>query len=274
MRTLDTLIVTPTIAPAQGAILLTGDPIKWVDDWAIAGPSTNDRKKIKAQLLAAHATFWRTLSEAPHDCVAPMRQAFTGIAEILFMADLLTVEILNRELPLFVLEAAIAGHWWHMCSATDTRTEIFPGHFGHVDDWQEMNSRWYGLFAAEIAEWHSKLLEVEVPKPLPEQQIPREPAAPEEATKNRPRRGRPRVTPNQHPEVEPYLVTVSKAATREIIIQDFCSVSGFADDTIFGFWRSGNTERCTSGHARRFEATLKMTPEQFLAALSAKSQQT
>ena len=179
MRTLDTLIVTPTIAPAQGAILLTGDPIKWVDDWAIAGPSTNDRKKIKAQLLAAHATFWRTLSEAPHDCVAPMRQAFTGIAEILFMADLLTVEILNRELPLFVLEAAIAGHWWHMCSATDTRTEIFPGHFGHVDDWQEMNSRWYGLFAAEIAEWHSKLLEVEVPKPLPEQQIPREPAAPE-----------------------------------------------------------------------------------------------
>jgi hypothetical protein len=102
---------------------------------------------------------------------------------------------------------------------------------------------------------------------------PREPAPPAEVSPSRARRGRPRETPNQHPEVEPYLDTVSKAATRPITIQDFCLVSGFADDTIFGFWRSGNTERSTSVHARRFEATLKLSPQQFLAQLSAKSQQ-
>lgn len=94
------------------------------------------------------------------------------------------------------------------------------------------------------------------------------PATPEEATKSRARRGRPRVTPNQHPEVEPYLDAVSKAAKRPITIQDFCRVSGFADDTIFGFWRQGESSRCQEAHAKRFERTLTLKPEKFLAMLA------
>jgi hypothetical protein len=236
--------------------VLTGNPIKWVDDWAIANLSINDRTKISAQLMAAHATFWTSPREPLFECVVPMQQAFSGIANILFVADLLTADILNKELPLFVLEAAIAGYWWPMFSTTDTRTEIFPGHFGHQDHWQEINSRWPGLFAAEIAEWQSKLLEPQA----------NQPTGPKP---NRARRGRPRVTTNQHPEVEPYLDAVSKVVKRRITIQDFCLVSGFADDTIFGFWRSGKTDRCSLIQKRRFEATLKLTPEQFIAALSA-----
>jgi hypothetical protein len=67
--------------------------------------------------------------------------------------------------------------------------------------------------------------------------------------------------------VESFLDQVSTVAERRITILDFCLVSGFADDTIFGFWRSGNTDRCSSGHAKRFRATLNLTSEQFLAKL-------
>lgn len=48
------------------------------------------------------------------------------------------------------------------------------------------------------------------------------------------RRGRPRTTPNCHPEVEPFLETVSASAHRLITITDFCLISGFTDDTVFG----------------------------------------
>lgn len=94
-----------------------------------------------------------------------------------------------------------------------------------------------------------------------------DPAAEAESL-GRARRGRPRVTTNQHPEVERYLDAVSKVAERPITIQDFCWVSGFGDDTIFGFWRQGNSPRCTGAHAKKFERTLALTPERFLAKLT------
>jgi hypothetical protein len=83
------------------------------------------------------------------------------------------------------------------------------------------------------------------------------------------RPGRPRSTPNLHPEVEQYLDRVSEKATRRITIQDFCLVAGFGDDTFFGFWRRGNN-RCPEAHANRFKKTLAMSPEQFLAELAKK----
>jgi len=96
------------------------------------------------------------------------------------------------------------------------------------------------------------------------------------------RRGRPRRTPNLHPEVEAYLDDVSKLATsaqnphrglrREINIADFCIVSGFKEDTTFGAWRRGDTTRCQDSHARRFEATLKLSPIEFLNRLNQASQ--
>jgi hypothetical protein len=91
---------------------------------------------------------------------------------------------------------------------------------------------------------------------------------PEAGPQPRVRRGRPRQTPNRHPEVELFLNKVGKEAGREITIIDFCAVSGFGDDTVFGYWRRGNTERCSYVHAKQFEKTLKLSPEQFLDILT------
>jgi hypothetical protein len=99
-------------------------------------------------------------------------------------------------------------------------------------------------------------------------------ASPDSAgvVERRPRRGRPRQTPNLHPEVEPFLDRLSETAKRQITVADFCLVSGFGDDTVFGFWRQGRAERCPEAHARRFERTLKLSPEEFLAKLAEVSQ--
>jgi hypothetical protein len=86
-----------------------------------------------------------------------MQAAFGGIARILFEAGILTLELLNNELRLLVLESAISGGWWY--APIDTREEIFPGYQGHREEWDELCEQWHGLFAAETAEWHSKLLE-------------------------------------------------------------------------------------------------------------------
>jgi hypothetical protein len=94
----------------------------------------------------------------------------------------------------------------------------------------------------------------------------------------RTRRGRPRKVPNHHLEVEGYLDDVSKFAKnaqhpypglqRGITIADFCLVSGFKDDTVFGAWRRDDKKRCPDAHARRFEATLKLKPLAFLERLN------
>jgi hypothetical protein len=92
----------------------------------------------------------------------------------------------------------------------------------------------------------------------------------DQATESRSRPGRPRFTPNLHPEVEQYLDGVSKEAGHRITIQDFCLVSGFGDDTTFKFWRQGHP-RCAEAHAKRFEHTLRMPFDQFLARLAQKT---
>ena len=94
----------------------------------------------------------------------------------------------------------------------------------------------------------------------------------------RPRRGRPRLLLNHHPEVEGHLDDVTEFAKsaqnpypglqRDITITDFCLVSGFGDDTVFGAWRRGDTKRCPDPHARKFEATLELKPVEFLERLN------
>jgi hypothetical protein len=91
----------------------------------------------------------------------------------------------------------------------------------------------------------------------------------DQAAQSRLRPGHPRSKPNLHPEVERYLDRLSENAPRRITIEDFCLVSGFGDDTIFGFWRRGQS-RCTEAHANRFQKTLTMSPQQFLAELAKK----
>jgi DNA-binding transcriptional ArsR family regulator len=139
------------------------DPTKWVDEWPIAGLELNHRISVKSRLMKAHALFLRTPeSEFPTEIA--MRLAFTDIAELLFDLKILTIGMLEKELPLFILESAIAGGWWWPYSWTvqgQTRVEIFPRHFGHLGAWEFLIKNGLRVFAAEIADWHSKLLEVE-----------------------------------------------------------------------------------------------------------------
>jgi hypothetical protein len=81
------------------------------------------------------------------------------------------------------------------------------------------------------------------------------------------RRGRPRLTENRHPEVEPYLDSLGLIDGKPATILQFCLVSGFTDDTLFGLWRQGDTERCTGAHALEFERTLKLSREEFIKRL-------
>ncbi len=130
-----------------------------MEHWQIPGLTDSSRTFIKAELLKAHALFYRTDTREPYGYWNSMRAAFDGIARILFDARILTVAILNNELRLFVLESAIAGGWYH--TSEERREEIFPGHFGHPFEWQQIREYYPGLFAAEIAEWHSRLLQAE-----------------------------------------------------------------------------------------------------------------
>jgi hypothetical protein len=137
-----------------------GDPTKWVDEWPLP-LSALDRMKIKSVLLKAHATFHRgNWQDYDERAIPAMQQAISGIAGILYDAGLLTSELLENGLQLFVVEAAAAGNWTTFRTAYDAeRTEIFPGHYGSEARWTVFKQRWPLILAAEIAEWHSKLLD-------------------------------------------------------------------------------------------------------------------
>jgi len=136
------------------------DPTRSVDEWPLPGLSPILRTKIKARLLAAHAAFIRAPwdGEFRYVGLGPMRQVFGEIAEILFTANLLTVELLENQLRLLVVEAALAGGWPSL-NYDEPRTEIFPNYLGHAGAWARYNLSVPNAFTAEIAEWHSKLLD-------------------------------------------------------------------------------------------------------------------
>src|SRR5438045_3496837 len=62
---------------------------KWVDEWLVPGLSSEHRKKIKAHLLRTDGAFER-LPDADPEAAARqcMRQAFDGIAHVLFDAQI------------------------------------------------------------------------------------------------------------------------------------------------------------------------------------------
>lgn len=127
------------------------DPTKQVDGWPISGLSENDRKKIKAELHKAHAVFLRAGPYDAYGFIAPMVQAFSRTAGILFDANILTVEILENTLERFVIESAIAGGWLYFAERFDSAQTIFAY-------FKEKLPR---IFLAEIADWKGKLLERE-----------------------------------------------------------------------------------------------------------------
>jgi hypothetical protein len=118
--------------------------------------------------MKAHSVFLRRATDLPTETA--LLVAFNGIAEVLFDAEILTVKMLAEEILLLVLESAIAGGWWWPYWWTiqnKTRVEIFPHHFGHPDAWEFLIKERSTLFAADVAEWHGKLLEVEAQENKP-----------------------------------------------------------------------------------------------------------
>jgi hypothetical protein len=91
--------------------------VKWVDEWSVPGLSEDHRKKIKAQLLRAHAAFWRS-PDAPDAAAGAMVLAFHGVAQSVFDAGLLTEELLEKDITRLVWDSAIAGGWWRLASET------------------------------------------------------------------------------------------------------------------------------------------------------------
>ncbi len=162
------------------------DPCKWLDQWSVPGLSSDHRTKIKAQLLRADAIFERS-PEPDSGLVAAMRQAFNGIAQVLFDSETLTEDLLRTDIPLLVWDSAIAAEWYR--PASESPRDIFPEQLGHYWVWRDEGKDWNGLFRAETAEWQARLLEA--PRSSQAVSDPTSPAAPEQPLRAVKKRGRP-----------------------------------------------------------------------------------
>jgi hypothetical protein len=149
------------------------DPLRWVNDWQVPNLLLQHRENIKAQLLKAEAAFARESPTSISRHVAPMRQAFNGIAEVLFEARILTEQLLEKEIPNLIWDSAIGGGWWR--HASDEHTAGFPEQLGHYWVWADHGKDCARLFRAEKSEWVAELLarsaqdSVQSTWPLPEQ---------------------------------------------------------------------------------------------------------
>ena len=84
------------------------DPVRWVDQWPVDGLSESDRRKIKAQLKRAHSVFWKSPDD-PAAEIRAMKLAFDGVARVLFDAGRLTEQLLAKDIPGLVWDAAMVG---------------------------------------------------------------------------------------------------------------------------------------------------------------------
>jgi hypothetical protein len=132
------------------------DPTKWVDECPIPDLSSEHRRKIKAQLLRAHAAFWRS-ADTPKACAEPMQQAFSGVAKVLADAGILSESLLRNEIPELIWDSAIAGGWYRL--ASEKPDQIFPEQLGHYWVWRDDELDWKNLFYSEITESIAWLLE-------------------------------------------------------------------------------------------------------------------
>jgi hypothetical protein len=114
------------------------------------------KNKMKAPLRRADATFWNAPEFEGADRIA-MKAAFFGVAKVLFEIGFLTTDILQKELPILVWEAAIAAGWYRF--AAETPSTIFPEKIGRYHVWRDPDGDWSNLFRVEIQEWSAQLVE-------------------------------------------------------------------------------------------------------------------
>jgi hypothetical protein len=241
------------------------------------------RDTVRAGLLRVHSKYLKRV-----DLTECLEEAFDVYAGSVQRAGWpLTEDLLNESIPAWVFQWAVARKWlpWPLLHHVPGRGKIrsswqpipeseltvqFGGYL--VTDWCKADLR--KRVASRIAIWQAEALVARAAEFTGNEAEPDtgdlgdstsvEPKPPEPS-----KRGRPRSTENLHPEVEKYLARVGKKAGRRITIAEFCLVSGFADDTIFGYWRRGDS-RCTEAHANQFRKTLTLSDEQFLAKLPEK----
>ncbi len=146
------------------------NPLKWVDQWPPTLHSSKNQRKIGAILLKAHGEFWKS-PEYPSATADCMRQAFDGIARVLFDDGLLSETILLNDVADLVWDSAIAGGWWHL--ASETQIDIFPHKKSHYWVWFDETRDWPTLFRGAMAEWAAKLLEIEAPDTENGAELPR-----------------------------------------------------------------------------------------------------
>ena len=133
------------------------DPLRWINLWHRDGLSDEVRRKLRAAVLRADATFWEA-PNTPGTAIQTMRILLGDLAKSLFNAKILTEQILAEELPVLVWDTAIAAAWWHR--ASETRTDIFPEPMGHYWVWLGEDEDWSNLFRAPIQHWRAELQDV------------------------------------------------------------------------------------------------------------------
>ena len=130
------------------------NPIQWVDDWPVRGVTSEHRQRLKIELLRADAAFWRS-PDTPTAHLAAMREAFEGVALVLFVGGILTESLLQNEIPQLVWDSAIAAGWWRC--ASETPQSIFPERLGHYWVWRDDRIDWQRLFHDETEVWLARL---------------------------------------------------------------------------------------------------------------------
>src|ERR1017187_9639197 len=103
---------------------------------------------------ADDGAFWKS-PETSDAHLATMRQAFEGVAMVLFAAGILTENLLRNEIPQLVWDSAIAAGWWRC--ASETLQNIFPERVGHYWVWRDDRTDWHRLFHDETEEWVVRL---------------------------------------------------------------------------------------------------------------------
>jgi hypothetical protein len=250
---------------------LDGEPTRLLERWSELASSDELRTRVRGGLLIAYANACSSELNAS-GCMERLEVLQTGASDViageLLALGLLTDRLLTDRLPEMVADVTVSAGMinpsWKFRADLSRCPEggiVMGGQYwlrhGEIEGIRlVLNPR--------LCYWRAQLLRAGGGTLAKES-----PAAGTNVDVIRPRRGRKRSTPNLHPEVEPYLDRVSVFTTRRITIEDFCRVSGFGDDTVFGAWRRGNGDRCKAGHARIFESTLKLEPAEFLKRLAA-----
>jgi len=243
-------------------------PLFYLDTWDLAAFSGGDITKIKAGLLTIHAAFLENrLGE--DELIECWRRAFDVFAITFFERGVLCESVMRDAIPMMVMDATASAMWGAAKHGTPVPVRGCSAKFGN-EYYPEgfIAEYFFRRVDGRILDWRGRLLLARLAEPTPNRQNLTKPG----------RRGRPRIHPNAHVEVDQRITEITKFARsdanpiiklrREITLHDFSLVSGYADDTTLTYYRQGSP-RCSEAQSARFKHTLELSPAQFIQKLAA-----